>query len=202
MINPIKIAHVGWAGIESSVGPIVAVCLSIRNGIEEKFKENILKLNPSEYHTCNEFFLKDKIQCFSFGSYNPKSQEKEYILSAFKKSAVKAILDTKIIKVPGEFFRPEYVFYDSKNLNFKMNFKDIFVMGSLQRNFGNVLCEIFAENIRRRFIESMCEMDPILKIYHLNENYGVLDKAHKKALKQNGPSAFHRPEIFILKEKK
>lgn len=187
MNNPIKVAYIGFSGIESSVGPIISFCASMNLVLfTEKEKKEILEYDDKK--AFSEYQYKQKIIMSGSGSFFPKENIPVDIDRAINGSAFKAFMDCNLIEPEGKVHRPETIITNNDSLKF--NFSDIKAVKA--EGFGIKLCEIFAENIRRRYIDSLCEMDPILKIYGLQENFGMLDKKHKKAIKENGISFFHR----------
>lgn len=189
-INPIKICHAGFAGIESSCGPIICFLIVPKS---EFFKDKrIMLYNPS--CEVDENYIKKMLIAYSSGTCIPKIKQESAINKAIN-AAFFSALSNLVLKRDGVLWKTNTIICEEGII--KNKFSDIMLMDLPKKNIGPgiIVSNAMAEQVRRRYIDSICEVEPILKVWHLNENYGELDKKHKKAIKENGISFFHRKDI-------
>lgn len=200
--NPIKVCSIGIAGADSLVGPIFCLCICRNESytFDSKTIHNIENYNVKETFDERANNVNSIVKCFSTSVVQPKDNSAEEIKRSVNACIVKAILNIHFTDKKGNVFTPEIVVCKSGLLS--QRFNDLKIMEVDKETTLNKLCNILADNVRKRYIDQLCEMEPILKIYGLQENYGFPDKKHKRAIKQNGTSAFHRKNILRIKDEK
>ncbi|SET83427.1 RNase HII [Salinibacillus kushneri] len=181
------IAGIDEAGRGPLAGPVVAGAVIIDESFYIEGLDDSKKLPES---TRERFFdeIKEKAVGFGIGIVDSQTIDQINIYQATKLAMKKAVMDIKN--------DPQYLLIDAVKLPELPVHQESLVKGD-QKSVSIAAASVLAKVTRDRMMK---DIDREYPSYQFASNMGYGTKVHLEALKQNGPTPFHRRSFTPVKE--